>query len=76
MSGWSPLLRGVYVAFVILIYGGVAAIPFRPYAGVALIMVGLIGYVGTHLVVGVVHYRQVMRRPWPLVPPIEDDDDW
>jgi hypothetical protein len=38
-------------------------------------LAGVIGYVGMHLVRGVVHYRRTMRRPWPRVPPIEDDDD-
>lgn len=25
---------------------------------------------------GIVRYRRVMRRPWPKVPPAQDDDDW
>jgi membrane protein implicated in regulation of membrane protease activity len=29
----------------------------------------------THLAVSVVAYRRIMRRPWPAVPPREDDDD-
>jgi hypothetical protein len=28
------------------------------------------------LAIGAWSYRRVMSRPWPKVPPIEDDDDW
>jgi hypothetical protein len=39
----------------------------------------LIGYVviriGFHATVGAWGYRDVMRRPWPKVRPL-DDDDW
>jgi hypothetical protein len=58
------------------------------YAGVIIALTGrrsgiflVLGAVGVqmalHLVVGVVGYRQVMNRPWPSVPPLDDDDeDW
>jgi hypothetical protein len=29
-----------------------------------------------YLVAAVVIYRKTMRRPWPKVAPIEDDNDW
>ncbi len=25
---------------------------------------------------GISHYRSVMRREWPDVPPVRDEDDW
>ena len=28
------------------------------------------------LLVGLTEYRRTMRRPWPKVPPLDDDDDW
>ena len=28
------------------------------------------------LVVGLVEYRRTMRRAWPEVAPLDDDDDW
>jgi hypothetical protein len=31
--------------------------------------------IGGHLLMGVSEYRRVMRRPWPNVSPLEDDDD-
>jgi hypothetical protein len=38
-------------------------------------LAGVIGLFATRLGVGIVSYRQTMRRPWPKVPPVEDDDD-
>jgi hypothetical protein len=32
--------------------------------------------VSAHLVVGALAYLDVMRRPWPRVRPIDDEDDW
>jgi hypothetical protein len=40
-------------------------------------LAGVIGLFATRLGVGIVSYRQTMRRPWPKVPPAEDhDDEW
>jgi hypothetical protein len=33
--------------------------------------------VAAQVTISFVHYRRVMRRPWPAVPPVaDDDDDW
>jgi Zn-dependent protease len=65
----------VLLGFELVIFAGVASVLFsRPLAAV-LILVGFFGYMGTHLAMGVAHYRETMRRPWPKVPPLEDDDD-
>jgi hypothetical protein len=69
------VLRAVLLGFELLLFGGVPSVLFAPRLAVFLIFVGFIGYVGTHVVMGIVHYRRTMRRPWPRVPPIEDDDD-
>lgn len=29
-----------------------------------------------HLAAGIAGYRSVMRRPWPKVAPLDDDDEW
>jgi hypothetical protein len=29
-----------------------------------------------HIGMSVVYYRQVMRREWPKVAPLTDDDEW
>jgi hypothetical protein len=53
-------------------YGG--ALGWR--GGVFLMLAGVCGNISGHLLVGVTEYRRIMRRPWPKVPPLEDDDDW
>jgi membrane protein DedA with SNARE-associated domain len=59
----------------LLLIGAVAAITGASW-GIVLLLVGLAGVVGTHVLVGIRAYRRVMRRPWPKVKPLEDDDDW
>ena len=41
---------------------------------VLLVVAGLI--VVASLARGITHYRSVMRRKWPEVPPDRNDDDW
>ena len=50
------------------LYG--AAIGWRP--GAFLMITALLGYIATHLLIGVTEYRRVMRRPWPRFR-LEDD---
>jgi hypothetical protein len=40
---------------------------------VLLVVAGIVALAS--LVSGLVRYRRVMRRPWPKVPPA-DDEDW
>ena len=52
-----------------------AALSWRP--GAFLMLIGAAGLLRTHLFIGVSAYRQTMKRPWPAVQPLpEDDDDW
>jgi hypothetical protein len=66
---------GVFIPEVLL-FGGVAAafLGWRPGAFVAI--AGAVLTFAWQLAVGVWSYRRTMSRPWPKVPPIEDDDDW
>jgi hypothetical protein len=41
---------------------------------VLLVVAGLV--VVASVARGVMHYRSVMRRKWPDVPPPRNDDDW
>ena len=75
MSAWGQVPRAVLLGFELLLFAGVASVFFAPRLAVFLMLAGFIGFVGTHLVSGVIHYRRTMRRPWPTVPPIEDEDD-
>ena len=75
MGAWGHSLRAIYLGFSLLIYAGLPVFLFARRLGVFLMLAGVLGMFATRLVVGIVSYRQTMRRPWPKVPPIEDDDD-
>jgi hypothetical protein len=59
----------------LLIVGGIVIAVLGPNWGIILTVGGVFAYFLLNLVVGVVGYRSVMRRPWPRVKPLEDDDD-
>jgi O-antigen/teichoic acid export membrane protein len=45
--------------------------------GAAVIAASLGSLVAAQVTIALVHYRRTMRRPWPTVEPIaDDDDDW
>jgi hypothetical protein len=60
------------IVMMVGLYG--AAFGWRPSA--YFMVTALLGYFVSHLVMGVTEYRRVMRRSWPKVPPLEDDDEW
>jgi hypothetical protein len=43
--------------------------------GIVLTLAGLFAYFLLNIAVGIIGYRGLIRRSWPKVPPIEDDDD-
>ena len=51
-----------------------AGFGWRP--GAYLLLAALLCILLGHLVTGLTEYRRVMRRPWPKVTPLNDDDDW
>lgn len=55
---------------------GVYAAAFGHRFGAYLLLSGFALTLVIHLALGVVGYREVMNRPWPQVPPLEDDDEW
>ena len=63
-AGMTAMLSGVYAAAL-----GVAAGPW-------IAVLGFVGLMVLDLALGIGGYRAVMRRPWPDVAPLEDDDDW
>ena len=58
-----------------LILLGILIALLGPAWGIVLTIAGLLAYFVIDLVVGIRSYRHVMGRPWPKVPPVEDDDD-
>ena len=47
---------------------------WRP--GVVIMLAGFVGTLAAHLLVGISGYRRAMRRPWPDVRPLVDEDEW
>ncbi|HSK17038.1 MAG TPA: hypothetical protein VK915_12845 [Gaiellaceae bacterium] len=67
-----------WVLTLLLIGGGLVAVLVGP---VWLLLAFLLVYAGglfvLHLTIGIGSYRSVMRREWPKVEPLDDeDDDW
>jgi hypothetical protein len=75
VSAWARVFQAFYLAFVLALFAGIALLFLERRVGVFVMLAGFIGYVGMHLLLGIGSYRETMRRPWPKVPPIEDDDD-
>ena len=46
-------------------------------AGAGAILVGVAAgaLVAAQITIALIHYRRTMRRPWPAVEPLSDDDD-
>jgi hypothetical protein len=75
VSAWERVVRSVLLGFNLLLFAALPVFLFDQRLGVFLMLAALIGFFLTHLIVGIVGYRQTMRRPWPKVPPVDDEDD-
>jgi hypothetical protein len=75
VSAWARVFQGFYLAFALALFAGPALLLFGRHVGIFVILAGFVGYIGMHLLLGIASYRETMSRPWPKVPPIEDDDD-
>jgi hypothetical protein len=70
VAGWTRSL-----SLALAVVGGLAAVADRR-PGAFLIVGGAGGALAAQLVIGVSAYRRAMRRPWPQVPPLDDEDEW
>jgi hypothetical protein len=74
---WARLASFGYSLLILLSTGSVlVGFAFESRAAGVVALVAFVATLTVHLVVSVVNYRQVMRRPWPAVEPLADDDDW
>jgi putative effector of murein hydrolase LrgA (UPF0299 family) len=74
---WAKLASSGYLLLFVLLYGAVfagLAFAWREAAYVAL--GAFVATLVVHVTVAIVNYRRVMRREWPKVEPIVEDDDW
>ena len=67
--------RALLVADVLLVGGAVVAVTTGATLAAVLLVAVMLGRIATDLVVGLIGYRNAMRRPWPRVEPLVDDDD-
>jgi hypothetical protein len=74
LHGW-PVTAAYAGVLAVLIVGAVAAV-LDSTLGAYLLIAGLIARLGLDLWVAVRRYNEVMRRPWPSVAPLADEDDW
>jgi O-antigen/teichoic acid export membrane protein len=59
-----------------LVIAGVVLAFFDAGAGAVIVGVAAGALVATQVTIALVHYRRTMRRDWPAVEPLPDDDDW
>jgi hypothetical protein len=73
-SRLSAVVARISLVWTILLVGGAYAgvLGWRP--GAFLMLAAVCFRIAGHLAVGISEYRRIMRRPWPKVPPL--DDDW
>jgi len=57
-----------------LLVAGLILLLLAPRPGVFLLLAGVSARIGSHLFLGILGYRRTMRRPWPHVTPLGEDD--
>jgi hypothetical protein len=71
---WLWQVLGTVVTGAIIVGAFAALAGWSPAAWILVAVIA--AAVAGHVVIAVLRYRQVMRRPWPKVEPLPDDDDW
>ena len=73
-------LERLWIASRAVFYLGIAVGAYAAVARstpAAVVMLAVVGAAAaTRLAAAAVGYRRVMRRPWPKVAPLDDEDDW
>jgi hypothetical protein len=59
-----------------LLMVGIVGAVFGWWPSALLLVTAVVAFVGFNLVSAVWIYRRTMARPWPEVPPAEDDEWW
>ena len=67
--------RALLVGDVALVAGALVAITTGATFAAVVLLAVVVGRLGIDLAVGIAGYRRVMRRRWPRVEPLPDDDD-
>lgn len=70
------LLASAYGVLLLLVMAGIFVAVAGARIGGLMLIVGFVLQFAIDLTVGLRSYRSVMRRPWPQVAALVDDDDW
>jgi hypothetical protein len=70
----DAVVNGAYAAALALLLGGLFTAMAGVRTGAYLLLAGLGLQLTIDLIVGLMSYHETMRRPWPQVAPILDDD--
>jgi hypothetical protein len=65
-----------YALALTLLFAGLFVAMTGARVGAFVLLAGLGLQLGCDVGLGALSYRSTMRRPWPRVAPIVDDDDW
>jgi hypothetical protein len=77
LSTWAKLLSYALLVPFLLLYGSVfAGFLFESRTAALLALFGFLVMLASHVGGAVWAYRQTMRREWPQVGPLDDDDEW
>ncbi len=73
---WVRLAVSAYYLLFLLLYGSMfAGFAFESRVAAFVVVGALVATLIVHIAVALLNYRHVMRREWPKVEPL-DDDDW
>jgi hypothetical protein len=70
IRAWSDL-----ALMVPLLFGVLGGLLLGSRVGAIVALIALCASLTLHVMNGLIEYRRVMRRPWPRVEPLDDDDD-
>jgi hypothetical protein len=76
-SFWVRLAVAAYQLLFLALYGSMfVGFAFESRVAAFLVVGALAATLMVHIAVALLNYRHVMRREWPKVEPLDDDDDW
>jgi uncharacterized membrane protein len=76
-SFWVRSAVSGYNLLFLVLYGSMFVGFAFESRGAAFVVVGaLLATLVVHIAVALINYRHVMRREWPKVEPLDDDEDW
>jgi hypothetical protein len=74
---WVRLVVAAYYLLFLVLYGSMfVGFAFESRVAAFLVVGALVATLIVHIAVALLNYRHVMRREWPKVEPLADDDDW